>query len=252
MKILIIEDEEGIMQKNISYCKRYSSEFEIVGKASSIAEIREFFEINYDEPDLIIADIILGDGNVFEFFQKAEIDIPKIFCTSKDEYYLNALKTFGIEYLLKPYSYEDFSNALKKFYNLKRTIICNYSKYRIPEQEIDDSTNDKGLIFKTENAIGSVDKEKIKYIFVNEKEVYSISEGEIKHRLDYETLNEVIERLSSKIFFKVNKSEIVNLNYISSVEKLTREKFIIKLKETDRLFITSRKQTPKLRIILSF
>jgi two-component SAPR family response regulator len=77
------------------------------------------------EIDLIFSDIELRDGNVFEVYKDLSINCPIIFATAYNEFLVKAFEANGIEYLLKPYSFERFSNAWDKFIRLKGNLPAN-------------------------------------------------------------------------------------------------------------------------------
>ncbi|HEY0298339.1 MAG TPA: response regulator, partial [Arachidicoccus sp.] len=118
MKIIIIEDEDLSAKDLANTITTLYPDAEIVSILGSIKSCLRFFK-QPANADLIFSDIELGDGLIFELFSRVEIDIPIIFCTAYDEYALNAFKANGIEYVLKPYTNNTISNALKKYLALR-------------------------------------------------------------------------------------------------------------------------------------
>ena len=72
------------------------------------------------QPDLILMDIELADGQSFEIFNLAQVKSPVIFITSYDEYALKAFKVNSVDYLLKPVQKEDLEMALDKYRDMKK------------------------------------------------------------------------------------------------------------------------------------
>lgn len=66
---------------------------------------------------MIIADIRLADGLVFEAFDKYPAKCSVIFTTRYDEYAIKAFKYNGIDYLLKPVIREELAEAIRKVRN---------------------------------------------------------------------------------------------------------------------------------------
>lgn len=124
IKIAIIEDEAPARKKLISYLNNLNIEYTIVTEIETISETLVFLKTN-TEIDLIFSDIELRDGNVFEVYSSLTITTPIIFTTAYDSFWMNAFETNGIEYLLKPYSFDCFKNAWNKFSNLKGNIQQN-------------------------------------------------------------------------------------------------------------------------------
>jgi two-component system, LytTR family, response regulator LytT len=67
------------------------------------------------EPDLIISDIELLDGNAFKLYDMRPVRCPIIFSIAYQQFMVEAFKGIGLAYLLKPYNYYLFSEAMNKF-----------------------------------------------------------------------------------------------------------------------------------------
>src|SRR4029078_4307123 len=94
-------------------------DLEVVGTENSIVSTVEWLKSN-PQPDLILMDIELADGQSFEIFNLTEIKSPVIFTTSYDEYALKAFKVNSIDYLLKPVQKEELEAALNKYRQIKK------------------------------------------------------------------------------------------------------------------------------------
>lgn len=137
MKILIVEDEELAVEKLSYIISAIESEADIVGSTGSIAETVEWLQ-QHDQPDLILMDIELTDGQSFEIFNRIDIQSKVIFTTSYDEYALKAFKVNSIDYLLKPVQKEDLKAAFDKY---KRFMV-----QRVPSPVEGSSINIQSLL----------------------------------------------------------------------------------------------------------
>jgi len=72
--------------------------------------------------DLIFADIQLSDGLSLDVLTHTELHCPIIFCSAYNDYLLEAFRTNGIAYILKPYGKEDLQEALDKYNKLKTSV----------------------------------------------------------------------------------------------------------------------------------
>src|SRR5215218_9367597 len=106
MKIFIVEDEELAVKKLRKTLQLVDESADVVGEADSIQSAVSWLETNPD-PDLILMDIELADGQSFEIFNLTQVKSPVIFITSYDEYALKAFKVNSVDYLLKPVQKED-------------------------------------------------------------------------------------------------------------------------------------------------
>ena len=101
MKVLIIEDEELAVKKLQKTLVTVDDTVEIVGVADSIRSSEHWLQSNA-QPDLILMDIELADGQSFEIFDRVEVKSTVIFTTSYHEFALEAFKVNSVDYLLKP------------------------------------------------------------------------------------------------------------------------------------------------------
>src|SRR4051794_23394303 len=101
MKMVIIEDEPLANERLQLLLKQYDSNVEVTASLESVEESVKWFSEN-PSPDLVLADIQLSDGSVFDFFGHVKQTAPIIFTTAYDKYALEAFNLLSIGYLLKP------------------------------------------------------------------------------------------------------------------------------------------------------
>ena len=112
MTAIIIEDEALAARELESILKKSAPEIEIVARQDSVRGSVQWLKEN--QVDLIFSDVHLGDGRSFDIFGQVEIKAPVIFITAYDEYALQAFKSQGIDYILKPFDEEEILRALEK------------------------------------------------------------------------------------------------------------------------------------------
>jgi len=250
MKIIILEDEIPAYQKLISLIQATIQEAQIIGWARSVAEAKLIFE-NSVNPDLIISDIELLDGKSFEVFQAIEVDCPIIFSTAFDQYLLDAFQANGIAYLLKPYDQKTFVEAINKY----QKLYSVGEKTPIDKNVIDEL---KKLIeqetkkYKTRFSIKK--KTGIKVLKAEEIICFE-AQGDFciaydrhlnKHVVNF-NLGEIEAKIDPKQYFRVNRSEIVNIVYIEKIEAYHKNRLAIKLLNKREISITSSVKTPAFR-----
>lgn len=118
MKILIIEDEQPNFLRLKKLLNELHPSYIIEGPLISQSAVRDYFE-NGNIPDLIISDIRLSDGLVFEAFDNVCCNTRIIFTTAYSEYAVKAFQYNSIHYLLKPIVKEELANAIAK------AVDCN-------------------------------------------------------------------------------------------------------------------------------
>jgi two-component system response regulator LytT len=122
MNILIIEDEPHTAQILSEIIVQVRPDSIILETLESIEQSVKYLSNDKNLPDLIFSDIQLADGLSFEIFSKVQLKCPIIFCTAFDQYTLQAFKTNGIEYVLKPVKEEDVEIAFTKYETLKESL----------------------------------------------------------------------------------------------------------------------------------
>src|ERR1700739_2942430 len=120
MKVVIIEDEKLTAEDLEESIKNAAPDATITAILKSVKEAVDYFKQN-SVPDLIFSDIQLGDGLSFEIFKSLSLTVPVIFCTAYDEYALNAFKANGVDYIVKPYTQKNITEAITKFKELKKS-----------------------------------------------------------------------------------------------------------------------------------
>src|SRR5687767_5263641 len=127
MKIFIVEDEELAVKKLQKTLRAIGDDLEVVGTADSIASAVAWLN-EHPQPDLILMDIELSDGQSFEIFNLTDVKSPVIFTTSYDEFALKAFKVNSVDYLLKPVQKEDLEAALDKYRSIKKMYAGDAEK----------------------------------------------------------------------------------------------------------------------------
>lgn len=98
--ILLVEDDVSIQSSLSLYLKENGYETVCAG---TIAQARQLVET---DPDLILLDVTLPDGDGLSFFRSLHKDIPVIFLTARDDESLQ-IKSFDLgaeDYVEKPFS----------------------------------------------------------------------------------------------------------------------------------------------------
>ena len=124
-KVLIIEDELLSAKRLKKKILDIDDTLEVDGPLQSVKDVVEYLE-SHDDYDLIFSDIRLLDGDVFMAFQKVLPSSFVIFTTAYDEYAMQAIKSNGIDYLLKPIDEDELRDAMKKV----SSLTANSSKLK--------------------------------------------------------------------------------------------------------------------------
>jgi two-component system, LytTR family, response regulator LytT len=245
MKVLIIEDEphNALTLSEIIVQVRPGSI--ILELLESIEQAVKYLTNPNIKPDLIFADIQLADGLSFEIFSKIKIKCPVIFCTAFDQYTLQAFKTNGIEYILKPVKEEDVEAAFIKYETLKESLkpdneIVNLLKQAFNQKE---SFKTSILVHYKESFI-PVAVNRIAF-FVVENEILYIQTFDNQRYSVFKSMSEIESSIDPSQFFRINRQVLLNKNAIKEIQPYFNRKVIIKtdVRTKEQLIVSRLKVT---------
>lgn len=251
MKVVIIEDEKPAIEKLEKMLHEYDDEIQVIARFGSVeSSVKWIQEYGYDA-DLFFMDIRLTDGLSFEIFNQVEINKPVIFITAYNEYAIQAFKVNSIDYLLKPLNYEDLYRSMEKIKTLRENLPANNE--RIQYDELSRMLLQLNKNFKTRfmvkvgEHIRSVKVENISLFYAEGRTVFIITKKQNKYIIDY-TLEELVKMLDPDIFFRPNRSFILNINAIKDVVVYSNSRLLVVLNfEFEKEIIVSRDKVAQLK-----
>ena len=132
MRVLIIEDDSMVAMIHKEYFNRKEVDFTL-DHASSLKEAELYLESNI--PDLVVLDNYLSDGKGVSLLSKLK-KYPVVMITAANDIQTveAALSNGIVDYLVKPFTYERFSQAIDKVVN----FISLMSKEKVNQDILDD------------------------------------------------------------------------------------------------------------------
>jgi DNA-binding LytR/AlgR family response regulator len=228
MNVLIAEDEIKIAQllKELIESK---PDFIVVSIQDSIESTVSYLNKNKDKIDIMFLDIQLADGLSFEIFNHIQLNIPIVFCTAYDEYVLQAFKSNGIDYILKPFEDDDIFNSLDKIKKLKNSLskdsLNNIKK--IQSLFTEKKSYQKSIIVNVGEKLIPIAIDDIS-LFHLENEVIRIYSSDNKKYYIFKRMDEIESILDDNIFFRINRQMIINRKSIKEIEPFFNRKVIVK------------------------
>lgn len=249
MKLLIIEDEIPAYQKLVSYLNKYFDIDVLHDWVRSNKEAKKLFEDNVY--DLILSDIQLLDGISFDIFDNVKITSPIIFCSAHNEYLFQAFNSNGIAYILKPYLYADFKKAIEKYqsffkrkdYSLLDSDTINTLKKALKEKP---ENYKKRFAIKSPKGIQLLNVSDISVIEAS-GDFCIAHDGNGKRHIISQNIGIINEQLDPNKFFKINRSKIIHLEFITNIENYFKNRLLITLKGCNEKVITSSSKTTHFR-----
>lgn len=232
MNAIIIEDETLVAKELVKKLGEVASDIRIQSILPSLKTAKNWLKENA-EPDLIFMDVQLSDGISFELFQSFSLQCPVVFTTAYNEYAIQAFKSNGVDYLLKPINKEELKKAIEKCRKLvqnKQTRpldIAALLAALVPGSFQQINQKEK-FVVNFRNTLLPIKTNDIAY-FVREQLIYCCTFDNQRHILDYDTLEEIEEVLNSNKFYRANRQYIVNENAVKSVHTHPTGKLTLKL-----------------------
>jgi two-component system, LytTR family, response regulator LytT len=244
MKVLIIEDEELAVKKLQKTLAGVDASAEVVGTTDSIKSSVEWLQEN-PQPDLILMDIELADGQSFEIFNLTEVKSPVIFTTSYDEFALKAFKVNSVDYLLKPIQKEELQTALDKF---KKTHSSGKADINIDslvkelQQKLQPKEFRKRFLVKHGQKLVSIEVADISYFYSDGRLNFFKTADNKKFVVDY-TMDELEDMLDPERYFRISRSFYVSIASIEKIDDYFGNRLILQLKPAvDKEALVSREK----------
>ena len=250
MKTIIIEDEILSADRLADLIRSVEPEAIISDRFDSIQDSVEYFKSG-GNADLIFMDIQLADGKSFDIFNQVDVNAPVIFTTAYDQYALEAFKTNGIDYLLKPVQKEDLERAIKKYKGLT-SADGTFGEKELTALRNLLKTSSGGykerIMIKSGNKLQYKPVDSAAYFYADGKAVYMAVRGEGTRFLIDHTLEELEQILDPKHFFRISRKFLVNFNAIAELRGLVSSKLEIKLNQPcEHELVVSRERAADLK-----
>jgi len=196
MKCIILDDEPFAHQVLEHYIKE-TPQLVLVAKFRNAVEAFEYLGKN--EIDLLFLDIEMPLVDGISFLKALKEKPKTIFTTAYKQYAFEGFELGVVDYLLKPFSYERFTQAMQKM-----KVVADISV-----SEVDT------VLIKDKNSLINLKQRDIMYVegckdyikIVTAKEVHVI----------YHTLKGMLDKLNPAIFLQTHRSYLVNKTYISRI-----------------------------------
>ncbi len=224
IRAFIIEDEAPAAERLATLLKKLSPACSVVGVADSKAAAGKWLGTN-PAPDLIFADIQLGDGLSLELFQSVPPPCPVIFTTAHDDYLLDAFATHGIAYLLKPVKPAALEAAVQKYRELGRHYTGNLASLAT---SLSAPAPRLRILAQRGNSFQPVAIADIAYFFSENKLTFLVTRAGEKCLVN-EPLGTLAGELDPGQFFRVNRNYLAHASAVKSFSSLGKGRLTVQL-----------------------
>jgi len=234
----IIVDDERLAREGLKNLLKEYPEIQIIGEASNVDEAIDM--IDKLKPQLIFLDIQMPEKTGFDLLEDL-IETPSIiFTTAYDEFAIKAFEVNALDYLLKPIQKDRLGEAIGKAKKQIEELRVDKLRARLmPDEKVFIRDGDRCWYLK-------LDEIKMIESAGNYAKIYFDKYQPLIHR----TLNSLDERLSDQIFFRANRQQIINLNYLDKIEPFFNSGFLFYMKDGSKIEV-SRRQAVKFKEMMS-
>ncbi len=222
---ILIADDEALARKRIVKFLTESEVNSVVFEASNGKEAIKV--LNELRPDIVFLDIKMTDMSGFDVLRQVPSEnIPiVIFVTAFDDFAVKAFEVRAIDFLLKPYKKERFTQALER--GIEQLELEQRIKFQRKVTQFMEFLNEEKMMGEASKKTyleSVVLKKNKKYYFVKTSdisyikssgyyaEIYTLNGEKHVHRISMSLL---IDQLDPKVFSRVNRSTIVPLRNIN-------------------------------------
>jgi len=208
IRCFAIDDEPLALQQIATYISKVPF-LELAGQFLSAAEARQ--ALDEEQPDVLFIDINMPDINGMDFVRSLVIAPLVVFTTAYSDYAIEGYKVDAVDYLLKPFSFEDFQRSALK-------VKAQHELRQGQKDAVSSAKSDEVIFVKAEHRIINLPVADIVYIEgMSEYLRIHFDEGK-KPIVVLLSMKKLEERLPA-YFMRIHRSYIINLKKIKEVGK---------------------------------
>ncbi len=202
MHAIIIDDDITNIELIEIFIQRYAPDIKVIGKVDNVEEGIE--ELIQKKPDLLFLDIQLHDQSGFDILESIQQpELLVIMITAHSNYATQAVRAKVNDYLLKPLSIKEFTQAVNR-------IREEYTK----QQSTRTSTNFISITHKEQTLLLPIDS----IARLEAQRTYAlIKTKEGKEYLSPKPLSYYDANLPPHLFLRVHHSHIININEVANI-----------------------------------
>ena len=218
IRAVLIDDEPQSLKSLVIKLTAAADDVEVIASVSDPEQA--VLMLPSLQPDVVFLDIEMPGLNGFQLMEQlSEIPFEIVFITAYHEYILNALRISALDYLLKPVDMEELNQTLlrlRKKLSSKQSTSHNREQLGLLRDSIHQTP--RRLALATVSGIQFVKISDI--IRVEAMSNYSAFHLNNKQKITVsKTLKEFEPALLANNFMRVNRSSIINIEFVSGLRK---------------------------------
>ena len=243
LKILVVEDEPFVRADLCAMLEEHPSTAPPV-EAESVQEAAE--ALRRTQFDAVFLDIQIRGGNGFDVLKATPKKTQIVFFTSYEEYAIKAFDLDAVDYLLKPVPQDRLFQAIERIQHKKK--LEDLGRSSAPPPELEDAV----MVQSQERWFSVPIADIIAILSVGGNYTAVHAAGTVPHSLTVrKTFKEWQDDLPSPPFERIHRQSIVNLDYLSDLEKTENGTWEIRINGLETPLQISRRSLSKIKARLS-
>lgn len=236
----LIVDDEPLARERVRSLLADQPGISVVGEARDGDEAVE--QIIGQQPDLVFLDVQMPKRTGFEVIQAVGADrMPAVvFVTAYDQYAIKAFDVHAVDYLLKPFDRERFEGAVdraRRHFDAESGGALKSQLMRlVKELQPQSAPRQERLIVKTGGRLFFLRTDEVDWIEAAGNYV-RLHVGKDTHLLR-ETMNSIEGRLDPKMFLRIHRSRIVNMDRVKELHPWFNGDYAVILRDGTKLMLS--------------
>jgi two-component system, LytTR family, response regulator len=228
IRTIVVDDEEPA-RRVLRELLSGHEEVEVVAECrNGLEAVKAVAEL---KPDLLFLDVQMPKLTGFDVLELVGTEVPVIFVTAYDEYAMKAFEVHAVDYLLKPVGKERLGAALQR-------VIKRRNEKAPAPTELTAAARPAGqfaerLVVKDGTRVTIIPIAKLDYAEAQDDYVALATEGQ-KH-LKQQTIASLEAALDPKLFVRIHRSYVVNIERVSRIEPYGKDSRIAVLSNGAKL-----------------
>src|SRR5215470_5899343 len=250
----VIVDDEQLARDELAYLLKNIGDVDVVAQGKNGLEAIQL--IREHNPDLVFLDVQMpgldGFGVIKKLLDK-KVTLPKIvFATAFDQYAVKAFEVNAVDYLLKPFDKKRVAQSVQKVRAKMEDATSPSDKLetlvRMLESQKPQATSK--VLIKSMGRLLLVDQRDICYASIEDGVITVVTAGQngSEGQSNCRTLEELLDSLDPKLFWRAHRSYLVNINRIKEVVPWFKSSYQLRMDDKKQTEVpVSRAQTKRLR-----
>jgi len=252
----IIVDDEQLAREELAYLLKNVDDVRVLAEGKNGVEAVHL--IREHSPDLVFLDVQMPGLDGFAVVKKLidkKVALPQlIFATAFDQYAVRAFEVNAVDYLLKPFDKKRVVQAVEKARARKARQTAEGQTndrleqlVRLLEQQQKPTRETSKIMVRSGGRMILVDQKDICFATIQDG-VISVATSHFEGQSNCRTLEELLESLDPKHFWRAHRGFVVNIDRIREVVPWFKSSFQLRMDDKKQTEVpVSRAQTRRLR-----